>query len=272
MTKKTLFLALLVSAPLFADVSPVETPALVTEAPAEEKDFNPYKSHWLTTFGFEGMKYETFNDFQGVKKNFSPNEQELWGGRIGVGGEIYLGAGIMTTTKIDGYYMGTLFSRVLNGGDEDENVKFAFTKKTGQIFGAEASQALGFVFDMKTKNPFMDEWTYLTVEPYIEAGIGVAKAYNRLNYQYNLASTNEAYRLKVEDELTNAKLAVGINFTSSTGYFLYMKATQNRYDITDRKATKLQRDNGGTDVRTKPDLGDKIDPITTYAIGGGYKF
>lgn len=248
------------------------TPVVTTVMPKEDRFFNPRKSHWLTSFGFEGMKYPTFNDFNGVKDNFAPNEQELWGGRIGVGGELYLGLGLITTTKIEGYYMGTLFSRELNGGAKDEDVKFAFTKRTGQVYGADASQAIGFLFDMKTKNPFMDEWTYLTVEPFVEAGIGVARGYNRLSYKYDLGNTDEAYRLRVVDELANAKLAAGINFTSSSGYFLYIKATQNRYSITSRKADQVRRDNGGSDTATKPDFGDKIDPITVYAIGGGYKF
>ena len=253
-------------------VIPQDTPVMTTDIDDEYRVFEPRKSHWLTSFGFEGMKYETFNDFKGEKESFKPGDKELWGGRLGFGGEIYLGAGFVTTTKVEGYYMGTLFSRVLNGGAEDEDVKFAYTKRTGQIFGADASQALGFLFNMKTKNPFMDEWTYLTVEPYIEAGFGMAKAYNRLNYSYKLATTDERYSLRVVDDLSNAKLAAGINFTSSSGYFLYMKLIQNRFDITNRKADLLQRDNGGSTVSSKPDLGDKIDVITTYAIGGGYKF
>ncbi len=275
MTKFIIF-ALLLSTSVFAEVSEsFDTPVMTTEAPVDEKEFNHRKSHWITTFGFETMKYKTENDFTGARSSFKPKEQELWGGRLGFGGQIYLGAGFVTTSKLEGYYMGTLFSRVLNGGSEDEQVKFAYTKKTGQIYGADASQALGFLFNMKTRNPFMDEWTYLTVEPYVEAGIGAAKAYNRTNYKYAISSdtVDEAYKLKIEDELVNAKLAVGINFTSNQGYFLYLKATQNRYDVTSRKATKSLRENGsGTTVDSEPTLSDKIEPITIYALGGGYKF
>lgn len=273
MTKFIIFL-MLISSTLFAGVSQTfDTPVMTTESPQDNRVIDHKKSHWLTSFGFESMKYKTENDFDGVKSNFKPNEQEFWGGRIGVGGQIYLGAGLITTSKIEGYYMGTLFSRVLNGGAQDANVKFAYTKKTGQIYGADASQSLGFIFNMKTRNPFMDEWTYLTVEPYVEAGIGAARAYNRTNYSYALESTNEIYRLKVEDELVNAKLAVGVNFTSNKGYFLYLKATQNRYDVTSRKASKLLKNNdSATPVASEPTLSDKIAPIMIYALGGGYKF
>ncbi len=277
---KLILFASLISLPAFAQDSAPQTaepltttPVITTEAPKEDKDHNPRKGHWITSFGFEGMKYETENNFTtGVKKNFRPGDTELFGGRIGVGGEIYLGMSLLTTSKLEGYYMGTLFSKVLNGGAEDDDVKFAYTKKTGQIYGFDYSQSLGFIFDMKTKNPFMEEWTYLTVEPYIEIGAGAAKAYNRLNYSYVLASTDEQYRLRVTDELVNAKVGAGINFTSTTGYFLYVKATQNRYDITDRKAYQLVRTGGGANVTSKPELDDKIKAITVYAIGGGYKF
>lgn len=261
-----------VVAPVVRTEEAVKTPVITTQVAKDDERFNPLESHWVTSFGFEGMKYETVNTFSGDRKNFKPNDAEFWGGRIGLGGEIYLGAGILTTSKIEGYYVGTLFSRVLNGGAEDADVKFAYTKKTGQVYGVDASQSLGFIFDMKTKNPIMEEWTYLTVEPYIEVGIGAAKAYNRINYSYVLNPVDEQYRLRVTDELVNAKVGVGINFTSTTGYFLYIKATQNRYDITDRKAYELRRNTGGPNVTSKPDLDDKIDAITVYAIGGGYKF
>jgi hypothetical protein len=267
---KLYFLALLVAFPLWAQVSDSDTPVMTTEV-VEDHDFNPRKSHWLTTFGFETLQYPTFYEFEG-KKNFSPGKQELFGGRIGFGGEIYLGAGLMTTSKIEAFYLGTLFSRTLNGGAEDEDVKFAFTKKTGQLFGAEASQSLGFMFDMKTKNPFIDEWAYLTVEPFIEAGIGQAMALNKLNYSYNLATTDESYKLRVRDELLNAKLAFGINLTSRSGYYLTLKVTQNRFDLRKREARQLIKENGQGEVSSVPDFGDKIDMITTYAIGGGYKF
>lgn len=264
-------LVLLVSFPLWAQVTGSDTPLMSTEV-VEDHDFKPRKSHWLTSFGFESMSYPTYNDFQGVKKNFSQGKQEFYGGRLGFGGEIYLGAGLVTTSRLEGFFMGTLFSRTLNGGTEDDDVKFAFTKKTGQVFGAEASQSLGFMFDMKTKNPFIDDWAYLAVEPFIEAGIGQAMALNKLKYSYNLDTTDESYRLRVRDELLNAKLAAGINFTSSSGYYLYLKVTQNRFDVTKREAKEIKKQNGGSEVSSEPDFGDKIDMITTYAIGGGYKF
>ena len=249
-----------------------ENPLITSAYPAEVKPFNHRKSHFLTTFGFEGMKYETPYEFTGVKSSFKPGDQELWGGRLGFGGQIHLFGGLFTTTKVEGYYMGTLFSKVLNGGSKDSDVKFAYTKKTGQIYGGDAVQQLGYIFDFRTKNPFMDEWAYLTFEPFIEAGVGFGQALNRLNYSYKLGTTDEAYRLTVEDQLVNTKIGAGFNLTSNQRFFLYARVTQNRYDITDRKASQYQKDNGGSGVTTKPTLSDKIDPITIYALGGGYKF
>lgn len=283
---KLIILVLFVSTSLFAqeneaekaaevhDGAALDTPALVSENMSVRRNFNPRASHWLTTFGFEGMKYKVPFDFDGVKRNFSPTQQEYWGGRLGLGGEVYLGGGFNTVSKVEAYYMGTLFSQTLNGGDVDTDVKFAYTKKTGQILGLDASQSIGMIFDMKTKNPIMGDWSYMTVEPYIEAGIGMAQAYNRVNYSYELATTNEDYKTVIRDNLTNARIGAGINFTASSGFFFYMKATQNRYDITMRKTDLFQRDNSGT-ISNGPTIKDKnvkIEPITIYAIGGGYKF
>lgn len=251
-----------------------KTPVLTTTQGTlkTREEYIPLESHWLISYGFEAMKYPTLFEFTGAKESFTPGDAEFYGGRLGFGGEIYLGAGVFTTTKVEGYYMGTLFSQVLNGGTEDEQVKFAYTKETGQIWGFDASQSLGYMFDMKTKNPFMEEMTYLTVEPFIEAGFGVASAYNRLNYSYVLAGTDEQYRLRVEDKLVNAKLGIGVNFTASSAFYFFVKVTQNRYDITDRDAYELRRTVPGPNATSKPDLDDSIDAITVYAIGGGYKF
>jgi len=272
-------LLLLLSSSLFAQeestttINNANTPVLTTEAPAEEKEFNPRKSHWISSIGFEGMNYDVPAQYNGVEEKFKDYDQELWGGRLGVGGELYLGAGFNATTKVEGFYAGTLFSRVLNAGPQDEAQDFAYIKRTGSIWGIEAVQSIGFLFDFKTKNPFMDEWAYLTVEPFIEAGIGRAWAYNGLAYDYNTGSTNEGYRQRVRDELSNVKFGGGINFTSNFGYFLYIKAYVNNFDILERKTTIYLRPDQGTGTTVTEITKDvKIEPITTYAIGGGYKF
>jgi hypothetical protein len=251
-------------------------PDLQVEAEVEDKKpFNPRQSHWVTTFGFESTKYEVLPDpyvFNG-KKDFSKRNQELWGMRLGFGGEIYLGAGFVTRSMVETFYVGTLFSRVLNGGAEDADVKFAYTKVTGQMLGADASQSLGFMFDFKTKNPFMGTMTYLSVEPYIEAGIGKAYAYNRTNYSYKLATTDEAFRLRVRDDLLNARIGAGINLTSNQGFFLALKATVNRYEITQRKIDGYTQENGSARTPISESPKDaKIDPVVIYTLGGGYKF
>lgn len=270
---KFILIALAVSSQAFSkDIPVTETPAIVSEETISKKAFNPRKGHFLTSFGFEGMKYDTPYNFDGAKTDFKPGEKELWGGRIGIGQEIYLGAGFNTTTKIETYYMGTLFSRVLNGGAQDSEVKFAYTKRTGQILGFDASQSIGRLFDFKTKNPFMEEWAYLTVEPFVEAGIGMAKAYNRLNYSYNLAGTNDRYLMRVNDDLTNVRLGGGVNLTSNQGYFFYLKATYNRYDLNKRKVTGFEGHGGTETALNTSKISDKIDPIMIYSLGGGYKF
>lgn len=276
---KLLILSLFISAPLYAQefVSPVSTgPVLTTETPKENERFNPRESHWLVSFGFEGLKYEVPSDFSGARESFQAKEQELWGGRIGVGGEIYLGAGFNTTTRVEGFYVGTLFTRRINAGPEDTDIDFAYTKRSGNVWGFEASQSIGFLFNFKTKNPFLDEWAFLTVEPFIEAGVGKAWAYNRLAYDYNTNTppgVNEGYRQRVEDDLVSAKFGGGVNLTSSTGYFLYLKGFVNTFDIIERKTTTYTRpDQGVGTTVSETSKNAKIDPIVTYALGGGYKF
>lgn len=253
-------------------------PLLRTEA-APEREFTPNKSHWLMTFGFEGLKYDVPFEFTGERRMILPGERELWGGRLGLGGEIFLGAGFITTTRVEGYFLGTLFARRENAGPEDSDEEVGFSKNSGQVYGIDITQSLGYMFSFKTKNPFMDEWTSLTVQPYIEAGVGRGWAYNRVNYQYDTgpaagpSQVQEDYRSTMSDELVNARFGAGINLISNQGFFFYMKAFVNNFTISKRKIETVSRPDDGSFTSNTSTLNNvTIDPITTYALGGGYKF
>ena len=265
-----------------ADQTPppsVSTPVITTEAPKDDRFINHRKSHWVSTFAFEGLKYELPFDFDGERKNFKDRDQELYGGRVGFGGQLYLGAGFFTTSMAEVFYVGT-FTRsvdVANPVLEDEEA--GSVKRTGGLYGVELSQNLGYIFEFRTKNPFMDEWAYLTFEPFVEAGIGVAQAYNSLSYEYDTGSTDpsqvqERYKTKIRDNLTNARVGAGFNLTGRSGFFMTARVSVNRYDITERKIDTYKRQDNGTisnpGTETQKDV--KIDPITVITVGGGYKF
>jgi hypothetical protein len=244
----------------------------------DPKAFNARKSHWVSTFGFEGAKYRNIPEgdyaFEG-RKAFKAGPKEIWGGRLGFGGEVYLGKGFMARTMAESFYMGTLFSRILNGGEEAEDVEFAFTKQTSQLWGFDASQSLGWMFDFRAKNPFMDTYSYLNLEMFVEAGAGMAWAYNRTNYEYDTGPTNtqEFYRLRMRDDLVNARIGGGINLTSTKGFFLSVKATLNNYMVTQRKIDGYREEDGqARTVFNDKDKNVDIDPVLVYALGGGYKF
>jgi hypothetical protein len=234
--------------------------------------FNPRASHWLFNIGLEGMRYDLPFEYEGQKKSFSPKSLGIYGGRLGFGREFYLGNEFLTSSKIEGYYVGNLFSQVLNGGTEDENVKFAYTKETSQLWGFDVSQSFGRLYNMKTKNPLFEQWSYLTVEPFVEVGVGIAKAYNSINYKYALDRYNDRYKEKMLDDLINAKIGVGVNFTASTGNFFYFKVSYNRYDLSDRKSEGYSRVGAGATTPINRPEPDSIDPITVISLGGGYKF
>jgi hypothetical protein len=282
MNKIILLILLITSFPIIAEQAPnvqetpySQTPVITSDMKSDEKAFNPREGHWITTFGFETVNYQVPFEFTGERENFRPGEQELYGGRLGIGREFYLGAGLHISTKIEGYYMGTLFEKVVNAAPEEVNEEFAFTKKTGQIYGGNVVQTLGFMFNIKTKNPFMDEMTFLSIEPFFEAGLGVARAYNRRNYLFDTGPTGvqEGYKLRIVDEIATQHMGGGINFTSSSGYFLYLKSTVHTLDVTKRKLNGFSRPDGQAPIdlsATQKKV--ETDPVTIYAIGGGYKF
>ncbi|MGE3609280.1 MAG: hypothetical protein AB7I27_06805 [Bacteriovoracaceae bacterium] len=277
MNKLLLLFVLTLSLSSFGQVTDNKTPVLASSVEAEQRDFKARKSHWLTTFGFEQIKYDLPYNFQGERKNFTPGQKELYGAKIGIGGELYIGKGLMTASRIDGYYLGTLFSKRLSA-NPDYDIDYAYYKTTGQVMGLDASQTLSYLFDMKTKNPILEEWSYLTVEPFVEASIGVAQAYNRAAYSYDTTGPSaggieESYRHTVKDQLAVSRLSVGINFVSNQGFFLNLKASQVNMTATSRKESITEQPNGGSTTSDSSSAKNvHLKPAVVYLIGGGYKF
>lgn len=255
-----------------------ESPKNIKTELQSRYNFDPDKSHWLAIFGFETIKYPLTYNYVGKKQSFTDYDAELWGGRLGFGGEIGLGAGFHTATRVDGYYMGSLFTKERNAGPEYKDVKISSRKDSNSLYGIDASQSLSFLFDMKTKNPFLDEWSYMSIEPFVEAGIGIAQAHNRRNYKTDTGTcptcVYEEYRASINDQITTAKISAGINFISTSGYFLYLKATQYTLNINERTIKEYSQPDDQAGVqRPEQKLKDvDTDPVMVYALGGGYKF
>lgn len=257
--------------------SPAErTPVITTEAPKDDRFINHHKSHFLTTFGFEGMKYNLPFAFEGTKRNIRERDQELYGARLGLGGQIYLGYGFFTTSTVEAFYLGTLFTKSQEAGPQVDGAEAGFVKRTSGFFGGDVSQSFGRIFEFRTKNPILEEWVHLTFEPFVEAGLGVGQSYNKVKYRYDTGSggTREDYKRTIRDTLTNARVGAGFNMTSRSGFFLQVRATVNRFDISKRKIDTYERQNqgAGTQSPTETDKSAKMDPVTVFTIGGGYKF
>lgn len=274
-------------APPVEKVAEPEAPAPTTPVPVaspdsapmsmaiveDPEDYQPRKSHWQATFGFESMAYDIPREFVGTKASFDDDDRTLFGGRLGFAREFYLGWGFNTTSRIEGFYMGTLFEKATTAAPQETTEEFAFEKKTGSVFGADVSQSLGFLYNFSTKNPLMDEMVYLTLEPFVFAGVGRARAYNRFSYHYDTGVFMEDYRIRVQDSITSTSFGGGFNLTSVTGFFLYLKATQYSMNITKRNETGYSQPHGqGATPLNRTSTDVSPDPITIYALGGGYKF
>jgi hypothetical protein len=250
-----------------------ESPSQLNPQEIEEKHvFKSNEGHWYATFGFEATEYLLPYSYSGLKETFPEEKRKLYGGRLGFGGEIYLGIGFMTSTRVEGYYMGTLFESAQSADPELPDETVATIKDTGQIYGGDIVQTLSFIWELKTKNPLFNEMTYLTVEPFIEGGVGKAWAFNKKDYNYDTDEVVEEYDQSFNDELTNVKFGGGINFISRQGFFFSLKVTQNRYDITKRRTKGYFYKDGDTKAPVASNPSTDLDPVMIYSIGGGYKF
>lgn len=249
-------------------------PESVSTAKVDEDDdsFNHRKGNWVGTFGFENTKYTLPFAFQGDEASFKEEDRELWGGRLGFGREFYLGWGFLFGARLDGYYLGTLFEDAETANPEFD-IDVASEKNNGHMYGGDAIAHLGWMFDFKTKNPFLGEMTYLAIELFGEAGVGRGRAYNRKNYFFK-AATDEEYDIIVEDDYTSQIVSGGINILStSTGAFLNLKVSTVALDITERKIRGTSRPNGQAATNLKDTIKNPdTDPITIFTLGGGIKF
>ncbi len=241
---------------------------------SQEERFNHRASHWVSTLGFEYTKYTLPYEFQGAKAKFGEEERELFGGRIGVGREYYLGKGFLFQGRLDGYYLGTLFTQAQTGNPEVD-IEVSATKKTGSAFGGEAVAHLGWMFDFRTKNPFLGEMNYMALEFFAEAGVGAGKDYNRKQYYFEASpATSEEYNLIIENKFMTRSLSAGVNILSvNSGAFFFMKATQMTQDISERKFRGVSRPNGQPATRLNGvDKSVAAEQLTLLSFGGGYKF
>ncbi len=239
--------------------------------------FDHRRSNWVGLFGFENTKYEIPFDFTGTKETFGKEERELWGGRLGFGRDFYLGAGFIFGARLEGYYLGTLFTNAKTADNEIDDIDVAAEKDAGHIYGADAIAHLGWMFDFQTKNPFLGDMTYLALELFVEAGVGKGKSYQKKSYFFDAApATDERYTMIMEDEYTSGIAAVGMNILSTTtGAFLYLKASQVAQNIDERKIRGRSQPDGQASVDLSEQDYDKSpspDPITIFSLGGGLRF
>ncbi len=255
------------------------TPAITAEVD-DNDDFKPYKSHWNAAINFETVKYPTpfiYSNKSTVTtkkaKSFDEPDSELYGGRVGFGRDWYIGKGLNTRSMVEVYYLGSAFTKERTA-NPDANAKISTTKTTGSMYGVDISQSIGLMFDLKTKNPFMDEMTYLVIEPFVEAGIGAGRAVNRVNFEYDKSTGVDSYRHRISDNLASARIGAGLMMTAQTGFYFMMRATINRYEVLNRDQSVNAKIDGNAVAKDNlPTYSDKIDnAMVMYTVGGGYKF
>lgn len=254
-------------------------PVAVSKAEVKDEDgeFNHRKSNWVTMFGFETIKYTLPLEFSGASKNFKEKDRDLYGARLGFGREYYLGWGFLLQGRLDAYYMGTLFKGVETADPEFPGTEVSNEKDSGAYYGADATAHLGWMFDYKTKNIFLGDMVHMAMELFVEVGAGKGRSYQRKQYNFDAASVDQ-YDFIMEDDFTTNSISAGVNFLStSSGFFLNLKASQVNISLDKREIREKKLESGASGSSAgafvKRDASDAdIDPVTIIAVGGGYKF
>jgi hypothetical protein len=269
-----LLLACLITLSAFAEESPPNAvPTVAADIDSESETFNHRKSHWTTQFAFENLRYELPFNYDGGQRKFGVKDQDMWGMRMGFGREVYLGGGFLLGARLDGYYLGLLAQddKVVKKAD----VTVTSEKRTGQVYGADAILHLGWMFDYKTRNPFLGDMAFMSMELFVEGGVGRGNSYFRKDYFYEVPTEpRDDYDIIIEDSYTTQRATVGANFLSTTsGFYFTLQATTLTLDVDKRKIRgKQQIDSGGIQAIGPGNGTADLDPITVFTFGGGYKF
>ena len=235
--------------------------------------YNPRKSNWVSTFGFDAQGLLSKRDFQALNKNFTDKTELLVGPRIGIGREFHLFGGLYTKSTIEGYFVGTLFEPTKKVSGGDSKAKSSYTKKKGNIYGAEAAQSLSWVTEFHIPNYFTENKIKMYFEPFIEAGIGVGKGYYRFNYVFNESTGSERYSNTMEETFLSQRVSAGMNFIGTNGYFLTLKTSALNHQVSKGSNMIYAQPNGAGATRSEIDLkNESIKFDYNVFVGGGYKW
>lgn len=234
--------------------------------------FKPDKSKWVTTYGFEAQGLPFERNFQGAGKSFGKKNELLVGPRVGVGRDIYLGAGFTTRTQLDGYFVGSLFEPKKSVTSSDKKAKTSYSQQKGNIWGGEISQILSYTTEFNAPSFMSDHKIKMYFEPFIQAGIGMGKSYYRFDYTMNANSIDEDYRRVEDNTFVSQKLSLGFNLIGQNGYFFTIQASQVAHQISKSKSYETMGSNGAFNRRNIDQKDETIDLSYSYFVGGGYKW
>ncbi len=183
------------------------------------RDFKE-KSKWLLKSGAEYIKYPyVLPEFKGEHEEFGDDEfDELNGYGLGVGRDFYLGNGFSSLVSLNFYYSKTL-DKTIGKAAEDIDFDYSNTRIAHEMYAAEASIALNYIYDFKV----------VDVQPFIEVGFGLGQ--NKIQIEYSTLgftgedNSSEDYDVTVTEEFALSRASIGVNFISYKGLMSYLKFT-----------------------------------------------
>lgn len=229
------------------------------------------ESKWVFDFGANFMAYPTnLPSFEGVHENIKGQENyNLYGLNLGFGRELYLGAGLSTTIKVNGLYSKTL-DRTVGQASEDVDIELANTSSDHMMMSGEASASINYLFETKS----------IGIQPFVEFALGTGQATIQREYEYRgleggINPNPELYDIRMDEDFNYARSTVGINFISATGLVFYTKASRLGMVVTEREYTGKIQEAGAkssTNQNDKKTNLNESNEVMMYSLGMGFMF
>ncbi len=177
------------------------------------------KQGFSFALGANQSTYTLVQNFQGLTKQFSSEEIDLYGPVLNLGYDLLWGSWFVTGLRIEGFYLETF----KQGNTETASYT---SEVTGGLTGGQVSLRLGKVFGIKTKQLILDQLTELLGEFFFEGGVGQGAASLNNEYKYSAGSTTESYNINVKERYRSRLIGVGFTLMNLSGGFMEFKFSQ----------------------------------------------
>ncbi len=233
----------------------------------DQKEPKIKSSHWIFYLHADAIKLKPLTQYQMSRKEIVARDEIYFGGGPGIARRWSLGFPLSTITEINGYFWNNSEIEAQKPTAQDlSDYEVMRSEVSDQIYGFQISQSLNLNIETK----------WFIFGPFVQMGIGMARAKNKLKYRWdtNINTEYEYYSTEINEDIVTQSLSAGIELIGYNGFISYAKVQKNVFTVGTRK-TETERIDVGPTAEVKTSANEKINSNQdelSFGVGFGYIF